>query len=60
MENWGYSLWALIPILGVLGYGITKIIEASRKPRADAALTARVSELEARIAALEKTINDIP
>ncbi|MEO8528776.1 MAG: hypothetical protein ABI435_06835 [Pseudolysinimonas sp.] len=58
--DWSWN--ALIPILGVLAWAavaITAIVSRSRRGNPDA-VTGRLDAIDARLATVEKTLNDIP
>lgn len=64
---WYSYVWAVVPVVAILAWGargITRtIVEARHNDAGSAALTTvneRVAAIDTRLAALEKTLSDIP
>lgn len=64
---WYYYVWVLVPIVAIIAWGargITRTIMESRRPATDTAglssVNAKLDAIDARLTAVEKTLNDIP
>jgi len=63
MEWLSYGAWALIPIVGTIAWGAIGVTRAMRGGTGKAELDGvakRLDAIDARLAAVEKTLNDIP
>ncbi len=63
-SSWGW-VYALIPIVAVVVWGVYMVARTVTRgreadPAAFAAMQTRLDAIDARLAAVEKTINDIP
>lgn len=61
--TWVWALvWALIPVTFIVTWGIRRVVPSTRgiSKKQLEEVRAQVGELETRLAAVEKVLNDIP